>query len=202
MVPCLGAVSWPVRSRGGCDDLAHDPPVLAVLRSWVNPSFSQVDSAPLKRKPAGTDSPVFRVILDGAPAELGDEVERAGERGRGDAPPPMALADETARNPPVGRFRQALLISRPVLDLGHFSGYAELALVDAGIPVEHKCRVHRAGADTSKLPFPKPRSRRAAGDALVTTAPAGQRRRLPQVAVPAALGRVRPRGPRVRGSLP
>src|SRR4051794_24146628 len=41
-------------SAAGFDQLDHDPAVLAIWRSRVKPSRSYVESAPLKRKPAGT----------------------------------------------------------------------------------------------------------------------------------------------------
>jgi hypothetical protein len=63
----------------------------------------------------------------------------------------IVFVHPTARDPPVGQCRQALLVRGAVLDPRHLVGRAELAPAQAVVAVEHESRVRRAFPYPSKL---------------------------------------------------
>src|SRR5689334_17560119 len=96
----------------------------------------------------------LRIALDGAAAETRDQLECAGKRSRCDSLPPVPLADEIARDPPVGQGREALLVGGPVLDLGHLVRRTELAPAHALAAVENQGSMRRARPHSRELVFP------------------------------------------------
>ena len=107
----------------------------------------------MKRKPAGTD-PRLRVALDRPAAEACDQIQRAGERRRGDALAAVPLADEVAGDPPVRQGREALLVGGPALDLRHLVRGAELAPTHTVVAIEHEGRMRPACPYPCELAFP------------------------------------------------
>ena len=63
------------------------------------------------------------------------------------------FADEVARNPPVGRGRDAFLVGGAALDPGHLAGYAELTPADTVFAVEDKRRVGCSRPHPFELPL-------------------------------------------------
>jgi len=96
----------------------------------------------------------FRVALDGATAETGDQFERAGECSGGDSLAAMAFADVAAGDPPVGKLVQLLLVLLAVLDARYLVGWPELAPADAVIAVEDQRRVRGPGPDAVEFLLP------------------------------------------------
>src|SRR5262249_43013913 len=101
----------------------------------------------------------LRVALDGAAAQACDQLERTGQRRGGHAPAPVALADEVARDSPVRRGRQALLVGGAALDPRHLAGCAELAPAGAVAGVEDERGVRGPGAYALELEMPALRRR-------------------------------------------
>ena len=91
--------------------------------------------------------------VDGNRAKT-DQLERPGERRRGDALAPVPLADEVAGDPPVRQGRCALLVGSSVLDLRHLVRRAELAPTHTVVAIEHKGRVRPACLHPCELAFP------------------------------------------------
>ncbi|HYN31612.1 MAG TPA: hypothetical protein VES40_03225 [Ilumatobacteraceae bacterium] len=96
----------------------------------------------------------FRVALDGAASETGDQFERAGERSGRDSPAAMPLADVAAGDPPVGRCVELLVVLLAVLDAWDLVRRAELAPADAVIAVEDERRMRSPSPDTVELLLP------------------------------------------------
>ena len=99
----------------------------------------------MEQEPGGDQRGVLRVALDPAATEPGDQPERAGEPGGGDALATVALAGVVARDPPVREVGDPLLVRHAVLDAGHLVGRAELGPADAVVALEDQGGVGRPG---------------------------------------------------------
>src|SRR6185437_847711 len=91
---------------------------------------------------------VLRISLDGAPAEAGDQLERALDSSGGDALAAVPLAHVAAGDPPVRRQPLlALLVRGPALDPRQVLRRPELAPAQAVVAVEDERGVCSAGPD-------------------------------------------------------
>ena len=95
----------------------------------------------------------LRVALNRAPAETGDQLERAGQCSCRDPLAAMPLADVAACDAPVWRGTLVPLIRGTVLDSRQFVWHTELAPADAVISVEHERCVRSPRQDADPLSF-------------------------------------------------
>src|SRR5512133_1692730 len=142
------------RLRRWVDDFGDDPAVLADL---AVPDESQLlvgRQGAVEEEAGRNGTRVLGIALYLAAAETCDQLERPGERRRGDAHAPVPFADEVAGDPPVGQGRYALLVGSPVLDLRHLVRRAELAPTHTVAAIKHKGRVRPACLHPCELAFP------------------------------------------------
>src|SRR4029450_9957591 len=104
---------------------------------------------------------VLGIALYVAAAERCDQLERPGERRRGDVLAPVPLADEVAGDPPVRQRREALLVCSPLLNLRHLVRRAELPPTHTVVAIEHKGRMRPACPHPCELAFPVQRRLKA-----------------------------------------
>src|SRR5207253_8341739 len=102
------------------DDFGSDPAVLADLAVADESQLLVGRQGAVEEEAGGNRTCVLEIALYVAAAETCDQIERPGERRRGDALAPVPFADEVAGDPPVRQGREALLVGSPVLNLRHF----------------------------------------------------------------------------------
>src|SRR5215475_12940549 len=112
--------------RPGLDDPGHDPAVLADLAVTNEPELLVSRQGTVEEESGRHGVGALRVSLDGPAAQTRDEIERTGERRRGNALTPVPLTGVAARDPPVRRGRPAFVVRGAVLDPRHLVGGAEL----------------------------------------------------------------------------
>src|SRR5213593_1839042 len=142
------------RLRRWFDDFGDDPAVLADPAVADESQLLVGRQGAVEEEAGGNRTRVLGIALYVAAAETCDQLERAGERRRGDALTPVPLADEVAGDPPVRQGREALLVGSPVLDLRHLVRRAELAPTHTVVAIEHKGRMRPACPHACELAFP------------------------------------------------
>src|SRR6266516_2931010 len=116
-----------VALRRWLDDFGDDPAVLADLAVADESQLFVGRQGAVEEEAGRNRTRALGIALYLAAAERGDQIERPGERRRGDALAPVPPADEVAGDPPVRQGREALLVGGAVLDLRHLVRRAELA---------------------------------------------------------------------------
>src|SRR6266540_169270 len=153
--PCSGMTRGSlVALRRWLDDFGDDPAVLADLAVADESQLLVGRQGAVEEEAGRNRTRVLGIALYVAAAETRDQLERPGERRRGDALAPVPLADEVAGDPPVRQGREALLVGSPVLDLRHLVRRAELAPTHTVVAIEHKGRVRPACPHPRELAFP------------------------------------------------
>ena len=131
-----------------CDD---DPAVLADLAISTEPGLFEGRQRAVVEEAGRDRVGGFWIPFDRATAEARDQLECAGERSCRYAVATMALADEAARDPPVGQLVELLVVLLAVLDARYFVRRSELAPADALVAVEDERGMRSPGPHAVEL---------------------------------------------------
>lgn len=133
------------------DEFRDHPPVLADLAIANEAETLVGGKCTVVQEPRRNCIRGLGVALNRAPAETGDQLERASQCGGCDPLAAVPFADVAASDSPVRCGTPLLLIRGTVLDSRHFVGDAELTPAHAIVAVENECCVRPPGQDAGHL---------------------------------------------------